>query len=53
VKAEIKWIIDDDLKNGLWMIIDEREMMWAIEEDEVEPIRDACNKYLAELTKDK
>ena len=37
--------IEED--GGLWMLIDgDEETAWAIKEEEVEPIRNACNAWL-------
>ena len=37
-------------KDGMWLLIDDAVagdgLAWAIREDEVEPIRNACNEYL-------
>jgi hypothetical protein len=47
MKAEIKWIIDGDNKEGLWMEVGGEEgTMWAIEENEVEAIKEACEVWL-------
>lgn len=48
-KARIEWVIDDDNKEGLWVIIDRGDgegTMWAIEEDELLPIRTAIDEYI-------
>jgi len=47
--AEIKWIIDDDNKEGLWMIFDgDIGTAWAIEENEIPAIKEACEVWLEE-----
>ena len=33
-------------EGGLYLIIDDKDVAWAIEEDEIEPIKIACEKYL-------
>lgn len=45
--------------DGMWLIVDkgisgdpksiDDGCAWAIEEDQVEPIRDACNEYLKKI----
>lgn len=48
-KAEIKWIINDNNKEGLVMLIDGNyDTAWAIEESEIGAIKDACEVYLEE-----
>ncbi|MEI7478541.1 MAG: hypothetical protein WCJ81_09025 [bacterium] len=45
VKAEIK-----DYEGCLWLEINGKhdETAWAIKEDEIEPIMEACKKYLVD-----
>lgn len=50
--------IEKDKKAGLWMLIEgETGVAWALEEDEVELIKDACEEWLEkkshEIMKDK
>ena len=41
--------IEPDEHAGLWLIIEgvkDEEVLWAISEDEVEPIMKACKEYI-------
>ena len=54
MKAEIKFVDGMECleeQAGLWLLIDKEDLelegvAFPLEEDEIEPVRDACNQYL-------